>query len=292
MPRGISPWDLAAESGNEPTNENAAEPIGASAALCEVRKNPEAERANPRTRATEHGDTGAPPCSTAFNDNPIGSPSSALPLVAAAAAAVVTTTTAAATTTVAAAAVATPAAATTTAAVAAAATAAAATTVAAATTAAATVATTATTAAAAEAAATTAAAEATAAAFLTRLRLVDAQRTTIEVGAVHRLDRGLRVRVVRHLDEREAARATRVTIEHDLDLGHLTAIGAECRTQDVLGGLKGEVANVQSRTHRSDDLFSLLRTGSSRGPKGASPEKRTNWDSESLRRSPIDRQNG
>ena len=166
-----------------------------------------------------------------FTANP-RAPTRRLPLVAAAATAAATIV---ATATAAAAAIATVAttAATTTAAaaVAAAATAAAAATVAAAATAAAATEATAAPAAATEAAAAaaTAAAEATAPAFLTGLGFVDAQRTTIEVGAVHRLDRPLGVLVIRHLDEREAARATRVAIEHDLHFRHLTAITAERR---------------------------------------------------------------
>jgi hypothetical protein len=158
-------------------------------------------------------------------------PTRRLPLVAATATAtaIVATATAAA---AAIATVATAAATTAAAAVAATATAAAAATVAAAATAAAaaTVATAATAAATeAAAAAATAAAEATAPAFLTGLGFIDAQRTTIEVGAVHGLDRRLGVLVIRHLDEREAARATRVAIEHDLHFRHLTAITAERR---------------------------------------------------------------
>jgi hypothetical protein len=157
-------------------------------------------------------------------------PTRRLPLVAATAAAtaIVATATAAA---AAIATVATAAATTAAAAVAAAATAAATATVAAAATAAAATVATAATAAATEAAAAaaTAAAEATAPAFLTGLGLIDAQRTTIEVGAVHGLDRRLGVLVIRHLDEREAARATRVAIEHDLHFRHLTAITAERR---------------------------------------------------------------
>lgn len=174
-----------------------------------------------------------------------------LPLFAAAA----TTTTAAATaviaTTATTAAVAAVAAATT-AVAAAATTAAAATAVATAATAAVTSAAT-TAAAAAEAAAattTTAAAEAAAAAVLARLRLVHLQRTAVEVGAVHRLDGVLSILVGRHLDEGEAARTTGVPVEHDLDLRHLAAITTERCAQRVLGGLKGKVANVQSRTHR------------------------------------------
>jgi hypothetical protein len=103
----------------------------------------------------------------------------------------------------------------------------------------------ATTAAAAEAAATTA----TAAAFLARLGFIDAQRTTIEVGAVHRLDGGLPILVRGHFHEREATRTTSVPVEHDLDLRHLPAVAAECSAQRILGGLEGEVTYVQSRTH-------------------------------------------
>ena len=151
------------------------------------------------------------------------------PLVAAAAATAIVATAAAAAAAIATVATAATATAATT--VAAAATAAAATVAAAAAAATAAAVATTATAATTEAAtaATTAAAEATATAFLTGLGFIDAQRTTIEVGAVHGLDRRLGVLVIRHLDEREAARATRVAIEHDLHFRHLTAITAERR---------------------------------------------------------------
>jgi hypothetical protein len=176
-----------------------------------------------------------------------------LPLVAAATAAaavIAATTTSAAT---AAAAVATAAAAATTA-IAAAATATTAAAIAAATTA-----------AAAEAAATTA----TAAAFLARLGFIDAQRTTIEVGAVHRLDGGLPILVRGHFHEREATRTTSVPVEHDLDLRHLPAVAAECSAQRILGGLEGEVTYIQSRTHLT--ITSPFADGMHRRSKGRTP---------------------
>lgn len=189
---------------------------------------------------------------------------SGLPLVAAVvlvATTATTTTTAAATATAAAAAAAVAATAatatTTTAAAAAAVAAAIAAAEAAATAAAATVAT-ATAAAAAEATATSAAAAAATAEVLSRLRLVDAQRATVEFGAIHRLDRLVGVLVGLHLDEREAAATARVAFQHDLDLGNLTPVGAESVAQHVLRGLEGKVAYIQSLTHRVSDDHSTL----------------------------------
>jgi hypothetical protein len=161
---------------------------------------------------------------------------------------IVTTAAAAATTTAAAAEAATATAATTAAAAAEAATAttaAAAAVAAAATAAAATVTATATT-----AAATTATTEATTATFLAWLGFVDTQRTTVDVSAVQRLDRTLSILLGCHFDECKTTRTTGIAVEHDLDVCDLAAVPFKGGAQGVLGGLKREVANVQSRSHR------------------------------------------
>src|SRR5687767_609448 len=82
--------------------------------------------------------------------------------------------------------------------------------------------------AAATAAATAITAEATATAAtgtgLPFLGFVDAQRAAIDLHTVHRLDGGLRIGIRLHLDEREAARAARVTVEHHADARDLAAV--------------------------------------------------------------------
>jgi hypothetical protein len=164
----------------------------------------------------------------------IATTTTAATATAAAAAAEAATATAAAATT---AATATEAATATTAAaaVAAAATAAAATTV---------------PAAAATAAAATTTTEATATTFLAGLGFVDAERTTVDVSAVQRLDRALGILLGCHFDESKTTRATGITVEHDLDVCDLAAVPFKGGAQGILGGLEGEVANVQSRSHR------------------------------------------
>jgi hypothetical protein len=125
------------------------------------------------------------------------------------------------------------------------ATAAAATAAAAATTAEAAAAAAATTAAAAAAEATAATA---AAALGTFLSLVDAQRTTVEVRAVHGRDGSLCLLLVGHRDETEAARATGFAIGHDVRVSDLARAG-ECLAQNVRGGVKREIADVEAIAH-------------------------------------------
>jgi hypothetical protein len=135
--------------------------------------------------------------------------------------------------------------------VAAAASASAAAAAAAATTTAATAAAAAAKAAAATAATTAAAAEAaatTATALGTFLSLVDAQRATVEVSAVHGRDGSLCLLLVSHGDETEAARATGLAIGHDVRVGDLASAG-EGLAQDVRGGVKREIADVEAIAH-------------------------------------------
>ena len=108
----------------------------------------------------------------------------------------------------------------------------------------------ATAAATAAAVATAAAAVATAAAaaVLTRLGLVDLERTVLNALAVEGLDRGLGGLVRAHLDEGEAAGAARLTVHHDVDVGHLAVLGEEL-PDVVLGGLERKVAAVDALTH-------------------------------------------
>jgi hypothetical protein len=106
--------------------------------------------------------------------------------------------------------------------------------------------------AAAAAAATTAAAAAEAATAATALRtflsLVDAQRATVEVGAVHGRDGSLRLLLGSHGDETEAARATGLAIGHDVRVSDLAGAG-ESLAQDVRGGVKREIADVEAIAH-------------------------------------------
>jgi len=104
-------------------------------------------------------------------------------------------------------------------------------------------ATAATTAATAEAA--TAAA---AAALGTFLSLVDAKGATVEVRAVHRRDGSLCLLLVGHRDETEAARATGFAISHDVCVSDLARAG-EGLAQDVRGGVKREIADVEAIAH-------------------------------------------
>lgn len=157
-----------------------------------------------------------------------------LPAIAAATAATTATATTATATIVATAAAATPIAAT----------AAAATTTEVTATAAATVPTAATAATAVATAATAAAAR------LALLGLVDAERATVEGLAVHALDRLGGFFGCAHRDEREAARAARFTVTHEVDV----ADGSKTleRGADAIGGrIEREISNVQTSVHRA-----------------------------------------
>src|SRR5688572_4697329 len=92
-------------------------------------------------------------------------------------------------------------------------------------------------AAAAATAAEAAAAAATTAATgagTTLFSLVDAQGTTVEVGAVHLGDRLLGALRSGHRHEGEAARAAGLAVEHELGLGHVAAL-----REETLNGLLG-----------------------------------------------------
>src|SRR5262249_3307253 len=69
------------------------------------------------------------------------------------------------------------------------------------------------------------AAAAGAAAGLAGLGLVHLQVAVLVALPVERLDRGLGLRLVRHHHEREAARAARLAVHHDVDVGDLAVLG-------------------------------------------------------------------
>src|SRR5262245_62061688 len=95
-------------------------------------------------------------------------------------------------------------------------------------------------------AASTGAARTTARAAL--LRDIDPERASSEVLAVEvgdRLPRGVRTR---HLDEAESARLTAHTIEHQVD-GLYFSGGCKVLCDEVLGGVVGQVAHIQSARH-------------------------------------------
>ena len=123
-----------------------------------------------------------------------------------------------------------------------------ATATAAATTAAAAVATT----AAATAAITTTATAATTAAtkVLARLGFVHAQRTSVHFCAIHGVHGSCRVFFRCHLDKRKAAAAARIALEHDFHIRDFTAVTTKGVPQSVFRCLEGEVAYIQSLTHR------------------------------------------
>src|SRR5262249_27283862 len=94
-------------------------------------------------------------------------------------------------------------------------------------------ATTAAAAATAEATATAATTATAAAATLALLGFVDAQRATVELDAIHLLDGGLRFLFRAHLDECEAARATRLAITGHEDALDRAPTRLEGRAQRV-----------------------------------------------------------
>jgi hypothetical protein len=111
-----------------------------------------------------------------------------------------------------------------------------------------------TTTAAAAAKAATATAVGTLASFANR------NRTTLELFAVQRLHGVLRTGVSRHLNEREAAWATGVAIEHKLHFRHVMTCRHERIAEIRLGGRVRQIANVKSLSHLlypSAGLFSV-----------------------------------
>ena len=108
------------------------------------------------------------------------------------------------------------------------------------TTATATVATAATTAAVATATTT--------AALLAFLGFVHAERTTIEVLAVHRFDGVGRLLVGAHRDEREAARAAGLAIGNEMDVADGSEL-LKCSANAISGRVEGKIADIQTSTH-------------------------------------------
>src|ERR1043166_2366367 len=109
------------------------------------------------------------------------------------------------------------------------------------------------TAPAAAAAATTAAAT-----VFTGLGEVDGEATAFDHRAVERLDGVLRLLVRGHLDEAEAARATRLPIGDDAGAGHGSVVGEEL-SEGVVGGVEGEVADVELVFGHGLFLFDLSK---------------------------------
>ena len=91
-----------------------------------------------------------------------------------------------------------------------------------------------TTTAAAAAAGTTATAAAAAAAAATLLGLVHPQGTSVQLGAVESRDGALGIGWGAHLDEREAAWSTGVTVGDDRYADHLTSVLGKSSPQRIL----------------------------------------------------------
>ena len=96
---------------------------------------------------------------------------------------------------------------------------------------------------AAPAAATTTAATIATAAVLARLRLVHRQRAALQLGAVQRDDRRLRLRLVRHLDEAEAAGAARVAVRRYARARN-RAVRRESGLEVAFARVKTKISNV------------------------------------------------
>ena len=107
--------------------------------------------------------------------------------------------------------------------------------------------------AAAAAAAATAAATATARLVV---RLVDAQRTSVEVRSVEGLDCRVHVVGVAHLDECETARAARFAVHDDAYRVDLTVVGCKQIVQILLAGVKRDVSDKDFRAQVWDSFRS------------------------------------
>jgi hypothetical protein len=118
---------------------------------------------------------------------------------------------------------------------------------------------TATTAAAAATAtaATTAATATTATTVLAFLCFVDADVTPVEAGAIQFLDSGLCLFVGVHLNEGEAAWAACITVGDDMAIGDISAARRKGSSEGVLGGIPGQVADVESLGHCSIRSFAV-----------------------------------
>src|SRR5215471_9960965 len=71
---------------------------------------------------------------------------------------------------------------------------------------------------------------------------VDVEGAAIEVLAVEGVDGVVGFRVVRHFDECESARLTRIAIPDDVDIVH-AAVRLERRTKSVFGGPEAEITD-------------------------------------------------
>jgi hypothetical protein len=101
----------------------------------------------------------------------------------------------------------------------------------------------------------TASASAETAALGALLGFVHTQSAAIKRCTVHCFDGLLSLCRGAHRDKSEAARLTRRTVGHDVDVGNLTD-ACECLTHGVDRGRKGKVADVKTRSH---DFSSLAR---------------------------------
>jgi hypothetical protein len=102
------------------------------------------------------------------------------------------------------------------------------------------------------AAAACAAITATAAAGTARLALasfIDPKLTTVEFVTVELLQRLRSTLGRRHLDEGEAARATRLSIHDDRHAHNFPAVGAECFSERCFVRVVVQIANVELRSH-------------------------------------------
>src|SRR5579871_5230968 len=95
--------------------------------------------------------------------------------------------------------------------------------------------------AAATAVATTAA-ETPGTAICFRTRFVDIERAPVQILTVETVDRIIGFGIVRHFDERETTRLTRITIPDDVDIIHAT-VRLERRAECVFGGPEAEITD-------------------------------------------------
>jgi hypothetical protein len=105
---------------------------------------------------------------------------------------------------------------------------------------------------------------------LALLGFVHAQRTAVEIRPVQLRDGSARGVFARHHDERETARTAGLTIEHELGLENLSALGEGAR-HGVFGRVKRKVSYVQSVVHVSLSRGELAPAGASNLPASAPP---------------------
>ncbi len=99
------------------------------------------------------------------------------------------------------------------------------------------------------AAATTAEATTAAAARLTLLGFVHTKWPTVDGLAVHAFDRLGGFFGGSHRDKREAARAARFAIRHEVDVAHSAEL-RKCSADAFSRGVKRKISNVQTSVHR------------------------------------------